>query len=167
MMKRTKADWVLLIEEQLESGMNIAEFCRIHGISTSAFYNTRSRFGYTALAAKTKENENQDTLETVNRPADLEESVPDEAEDTAFLQTEWNEEPEGKPAASVCFEPAWIAADDSFQKSRPGRAAPPGHSASRAGKEPIVFMLNGIELVIPSQVSQANLGRIVQACVQS
>lgn len=45
MMKRTKADWVLLIEEQMESKVSIAEFCRIHAIRVSAFYNARSRFG--------------------------------------------------------------------------------------------------------------------------
>lgn len=168
MMKRTKADWVLLIEEQMESKVSIAEFCRIHAISVSAFYNARSRFGYTALAAKTKENENPETTDPMGSAVTLEKPASDEPADKAFVQADCREELENVSAAAVRFEPVQIAANLScVQKTKTGPTAPPGHSSSVFKEAPIVFMLNGIELVIPSQVSQANLGRIVQACLQS
>lgn len=167
MMKRTKADWVLLIEEQMESKVSIAEFCRIHAISVSAFYNARSRFGYTASAAKTKENENPEITDPMGSPVGLEKPALDEPADGAFVQANCHKELENTPAAAVCFEPVQIAADLScVQKTKASPAAPPGYSSRSLKEAPIVFMLNGIELVIPSQVSQANLGRIVQACLQ-
>lgn len=51
-MKRTKEDWLFLIEDQQQSGMTMAEYCRINSISISGFYNARSRFGFT------KQNDN-------------------------------------------------------------------------------------------------------------
>lgn len=45
--EQSKAEWVFLIEQQNQSGMAMADFCRTNGISINAFYNARSRYGYT------------------------------------------------------------------------------------------------------------------------
>ncbi len=45
-MRRTKADWHILIYDQMSSGLNIREYCDVHDIGISGFYNARSRFGF-------------------------------------------------------------------------------------------------------------------------
>jgi hypothetical protein len=40
---RTTEEWHAIIEEQRRSGLNQTEFCRLHSITRSAFFNTRQR----------------------------------------------------------------------------------------------------------------------------
>lgn len=59
-MKRTEADWLLIFDDYNTSGLAIAAYCAIHGISAGAFYNARSRYGLTNVELEvTEEMEGQ------------------------------------------------------------------------------------------------------------
>lgn len=40
---RTAEDWRAIIEEQRHSGLNQTQFCRLHSITRSAFFNAKQR----------------------------------------------------------------------------------------------------------------------------
>lgn len=40
---RTTEEWRAIIEEQRRSGLNQTQFCRLHSITRSAFFNARQR----------------------------------------------------------------------------------------------------------------------------
>lgn len=41
MPRRTRADWQSIIEQQLQSGLSIVEFCKQKKINTKSFYRSR------------------------------------------------------------------------------------------------------------------------------
>ncbi len=47
-VRRSRSDWLALFEAQRRSGLSQQRFCRQQGISTSAFYNARSRYEWNA-----------------------------------------------------------------------------------------------------------------------
>ncbi|MEX3557421.1 MAG: hypothetical protein VB135_03050 [Burkholderia sp.] len=42
-LNRTPEDWRAIIEEQQHSGLNQSQFCRLHSITRSAFFNAKQR----------------------------------------------------------------------------------------------------------------------------
>jgi len=43
-VRRSKSDWLALLEAQAQSGLSQLQFCQQHHISTGAFYNARCRY---------------------------------------------------------------------------------------------------------------------------
>jgi len=43
-IRRSKADWLALFEQQDQSGLSQLQFCKQHHIAVGAFYNARCRF---------------------------------------------------------------------------------------------------------------------------
>ena len=42
-IKRSRQEWVKLVEEQRRSGLSVAQFCRRESVVVGSFYNWRSR----------------------------------------------------------------------------------------------------------------------------
>ena len=51
-VRRSPADWLALFDDQARSGLSQLRFCEQHDISTSAFYNAKSRIEHKAGAAR-------------------------------------------------------------------------------------------------------------------
>lgn len=57
-MKRSKSDWLFLIQLQAECELSMAAFCRKEGINSGAFYAARSRYKSDLEAGKESEVQN-------------------------------------------------------------------------------------------------------------
>lgn len=51
-VRRSQGDWLALFDAQARSGLSQLRFCEQHGVSTSAFYNAKSRIEHKAGAAR-------------------------------------------------------------------------------------------------------------------
>ena len=152
-MKRTKEDWLFLIEDQQQSGMTMAEYCRINSISISAFYNARSRFGFTKQNGNCPEElVNDSGTEAVVETAN--EDIIDCLDHQAVTPIQ---NLKSKNSLQEVKFSKVIVGDDFKSKPKPA-AAPPD--------DPLDFYCNGIRLTMPGGISDRNLFRVMEACTR-
>lgn len=146
-MRRTKADWLILIYDQMSSDLNIREYCDVHDIGISGFYNARSRFGFSG---------------SVEHPSDLstdssvQAELSDQNEICSSVPTSQTQKGSESPTVSSSAPQTEVL--PFFQsvvvKPEPVPVRPP---------EEIRFVCNGIPIIIPSITDDWSLSRLIRA----
>ena len=141
----------------MQSGLTMAEYCRINSISITGFYNARSRFGFT------KQNDNHpealDNDSRIEAVVETTDEVVIDCSDPQSVTSIQNLKSKNSPQK---VEFSRVIVGDEFKPKLKPKLKP----ANIPPDEPLDFYCNGIRLTMPGGISDRNLFRLMEACAR-